>query len=583
MEERDKSLELNVGYDRQDRTWELIVKYHGDISRVANELIKVELLVNGYAIVTIPESLIEGFANLEEIEYIEKPKRLFFQVTQGKIASCILPVTIQDPFLRGNGVIVAVIDSGIAYEHMDFRNQDGSSRILELWDQSITPDAERGFQPPEGFTIGTLFTREQLNRALAQPTRAEQLALVPSIDQSGHGTEVAGIAAGNGRTQNNRYQGVAPESELLIVKLGAATAEGFPRTTELMRALTYAVNRGIFYGRPISVNLSFGNTYGAHDGTSLLERFIDNVAEIGRTVISVGSGNEGAAGGHVAGSLLRSSRNDSISTTTQEGRIELAIGTYERGMNVQLWKHYNDRFILTIQAPDANQIIVNLDRMGRQVIQFANTQLLIYVGEPTPYSTNQEIYIDFIPVNQYIDSGVWTFLMNPVQVVTGEYYYYLPSENILNANTRFYQPTPDVTLTIPSTAEKVITIGAYNTVFDSYADFSGRGYVESRYRVIENRGNTVKPDMVAPGVNIVTTSREGAYTTVTGTSFATPFVTGSAALLMEWGIVRGNDPFLYGEKVKAYLIRGARPLPGMIRPNAMTGWGALCLYDSIPR
>ncbi|MDD2971039.1 MAG: S8 family serine peptidase [Lachnospiraceae bacterium] len=599
-QEREKSLELDVGYDAIDRTWELIVKYHGDITGLANELIQVELLINGYAIVTLPESLVESFANLEEIEYIEKPKRLFFQVYQGKIASCILPVTIQEPNLTGRGVIVAVIDSGIAYEHMDFRNADGTSRILELWDQSIPPDPQRNFNPPEGFAQGTVFNRQQINAALAQPVRTEMLQLVPSIDQSGHGTQVAGIAAGNGTMQNGRYQGVAPESELMIVKLGTGRTDGFPRTTELMRALTYVVNRSIHYGRPVSVNVSFGNTYGAHDGTSLLERFMDNVAEIGRTVISVGSGNEGAAGGHVAGSLLGygesgySSRGGTATgvgtvtgggTATQSGkeqRVELAVANYERGLNVQLWKHYNDRFSLTIQAPDNSRVLVPLDRMGKQTMQIMNTQLLIYVGEPTPYSTNQEIYIDFIPVNQYIDNGVWTFIMTPERIVTGEYYYYLPSENILNVTTRFYQPTPEVTLTIPSTAEKVITVGAYNTVFDAYADFSGRGYVENRYAVLDTSGDSVKPDIVAPGVNITTTSRDGGYTSVTGTSFATPFVTGSAALLLEWGIVRGNDPFLYGEKVKAYLIRGARQLPGMESPNAMTGWGALCVRDSLP-
>ena len=211
------------------------------------------------------------------------------------------------------------------------------------------------------------------------------------------------------------------------------------------------------------------------------------------------------------------------------------------------------------------------------------TQLLIYIGEPAPYSINQEIYFDFIPKQNYVDSGVWTFLLEPVKIVTGNYYFYLPSSTVLNRGTRFFAPTPEVTFTIPSTSGKVITVGAYNTVYDSYADFSGRGYlIESRMEGLV-ASQSVKPDLVAPGVDITISDGQGGRQTVTGTSFATPFVTGSSALMMEWGIVRGNDPFLYGEKVKAYLRRGARALRGEdVYPNARIGYGALCVEDSLP-
>ena len=578
MVERDKSLNLNVGYDKEDRTWELIVKYHGDISRATNELIQVEILTNGYAIVTIPESLIESFANLEEVEYIEKPKRLFFSVAEGKRASCILPVTTRPPNLSGKGTIVAIIDSGIAYENMDFRNKDGTSRILELWDQSIASDPARGFYPPEGFKTGTVFTKERIDLALSQPTTAQTFQMVPSIDVSGHGTAVAGIASGNGNQQGEQYQGVAPLSELLVVKLGSPKRDGFPRTTELMRALVFVVNRAIFYGRPVAVNLSFGNTYGAHNGTSLLERYMDNVVEIGKSVICVGSGNEGAAAGHVAGRL-----QSTVSALRVEEIVELAIAPYESTVNVQLWKNYTDNFSLTIQAPDGSRRQIPLEFTGKNTIRMMNTTILVYVGEPTPYATNQEIYLDFIPVENFIDSGVWTFRMEPINVTNGEYYYYLPSENVLNKETRFYRPTPEVTLTIPSTAQKVITVGAYDTIYDSYADFSGRGYVERRQGFLQIGATNVKPDIVAPGVNIVSTSRDGGYGIFTGTSFATPFVTGSCALMMEWGIVMKNDPYLYGEKMKAYLRKGARKLPGFeVFPNPQVGWGALCVRDSLP-
>ena len=173
-----------------------------------------------------------------------------------------------------------------------------------------------------------------------------------------------------------------------------------------------------------------------------------------------------------------------------------------------------------------------------------------------------------------MDSGVWRIELRPGKIVSGRYDLWLPSESTLNQGTAFLFPTDNTTLTIPSTASRVITVGAYDALTFSYADFSGRGSDEY---------GRIKPDLVAPGVDVTTVAAGGGYATFSGTSFATPFVTGSAALLMEWGIVRENDPYLYGEKVKAYLRRGAKPLPGFTQyPNPLVGYGALCVEESLP-
>lgn len=570
-EERAKSMTLDVGYAPAENVWELIVKYHGDISRIVSDSVKVEELIAGYAIITIAENLIPALADLEEIEYIEKPKRLFFSILEAKRASCIPPVTIREPYLSGEGVIVAVIDSGIAYNLDNFRREDGSTRILNLWDQTIEPDADKGWLPPEGYETGVEFGRDQINEALAQATREERQAVVPSFDASGHGTAVAGIAAGNGRASDSVNEGVAPQSELLVVKLGNPGPGSFPRTTELMRALTYVVNKAVYYGRPVAINLSFGNTYGSHRGTSLLERFLDNVSEIGKSVICVGAGNEGAAMGHTAGNAR------------EQQMVELAVGQYERTLSVQLWKSYVDRFTIEIVSPGG--VTQRFDDSREQILRFRmeGTELLIYVGEPRPYSVNQEIYLEFLPADTYLDTGIWQFRFLPQNTVRGQYQMYLPSSTVLSEDTRFFRPTPELTLTIPSTAQRVITVGAYDSRFESYADFSGRGYVYAE----EGQGGEnmwgVKPDLAAPGVEIEAPAPDGGYRSVSGTSFAAPFVTGSAALMMEWGIVRENDAFLYGEKVKAYLQKGARPLRGEdIYPNPRVGYGALCLADSLP-
>lgn len=552
-EELEKSEELRVGYNPEEQTWELIVKHTEPIDELRESGIEIYPLLNNYSIITVPESLIQMVSDLPQIEYIEKPKRLFFAVNQAKAASCINYVQIEGsayvPFLTGRGVIVAVIDSGIDYFHEDFRNEDGTTRILELWDQ----------------TLNRVFAREELNLALETGSRARAREVVPSVDLSGHGTAVAGIAAGNGRENQGQYRGVAFESPLLVVKLGTPDPEGFPRTTELMKALDYVVRKAIEYQMPVAVNISFGNTYGSHDGTSLLETYLDDISNFGRLVIAVGTGNEGGRGGHVSGTLRMGETKE----------VELSISPYETGLSVQLWKAYTDEFLVSLMTPSGQVFGPFSSAAGSQTLTYEGTRILVYYGMPSPYSQAQEIYMDFIPVKDYLTSGIWKIRMEPRRIIQGNFDLWLPSGNILNRSTYFLRSTPDTTLTIPSTAAMVISVGAYDDAYQQYADFSGRGYT----RVTDQ----VKPDLVAPGVGIITSRAGGGYEPVTGTSFATPFVTGGTALMMQWGIVDGNDPYLYGEKLKAYLRRGARQIPGYDQwPNPQMGYGALCVRDSLP-
>lgn len=628
--------ELNVGFDTQARTWELIVKYHGSLETLKALGIEVEYLIAGYAVLTVPEQFVDRMVELEEIEYVEMPKRYFYDIEMPTDNSCIAQVTLRHPNLSGAGVLVAVLDSGIDYKLPEFRKSDGSTRIRFLWDQTLQPEAPAGAgtgreaggsaatdmggaenaamdgtqdsapnaarparRPPAGYRLGVEFDSAQINQALAAPAGQRQYELLPSIDSSGHGTAVAGIAAGD----SPMYQGVAPEAELLIVKLGLPDASSFPRTTEIMRAVTYAIHKAIELRMPLVINLSFGNTYGAHDGSSLIERFLDNAAEIGRTVICVGSGNEGNSGGHLAGSLLQeddiaggrpgagipSGSADGIPSRigpiARPVSVELAVADYERTLNVQLWKNYCDTYRIFLRSPGGQETqLPEMINGGKYTLTLEQTQILVYFGKPAPYAVAEEIYFEMLPEGRnYINSGVWTIRLEPLQVVTGRYYFYLPSAVVRAAGTGFYQSTPEVTLTIPSTAAKVISVGAYDSTYEAYADFSGRGYADANRTIGVVAAGLAKPDLAAPGVGIITPDIYGGYRPVTGTSFATPIVAGSCALLMEWGIVRGNDVFLYGEKVKAYLRAGARALRGETAyPNSRVGWGGLCVSSSLP-
>lgn len=548
---REKSDNLDTGYAPSENTWELIVKYNGNLDRLTGG-IRVEPLIAGYAIVTIPENLIGAFSRMEEIEFIEKPKKLYPQVTAGLGASCFYPLLqpVSGKALSGQGVYMAILDSGIDYTDPMFRYADGTTKIAWLWDQGKRADAEKGEKPPQGFFTGVEYSRKMLNANLQK--NSERL----TTDVTGHGTNVAKIAV----------QG-APESELIVVKLDTARGT-YPSTVSLLRAFTYVAKKAQAENMPVAINLSYGNTYGAHDGSSLLERFIDNITEVGRNVICIGAGNEGASAGHFAGKL----------SENEIQRISFAMGTYERSFSLQLWKWYADRMDISILSPAGEQYLIRNQDVGGEAQQavMEQTKLLIFSGRPQPYRKREEVYIDFIPAETYLNTGIWTIEITPRRIVNGELRLYMPSAVVRSENTRFLLPSPAQTLTIPSTAQKVITVGAYNAYVRSYAAFSGRGDAGS------DRAENNKPDLTAPGVNIRIGEGEGGAV-VSGTSYATPFVTAAAALLMEYGIVQGNDPFLYGEKVKAYLHAGARQLPGYdIWPNDQVGWGALCVSESLP-
>ena len=551
QEELMKSQGLMTGFDSEEDVWELIVRYTGNLDKVREiNGVDVRELSNGYAVLNVKKELIDEVANVEEIIYIEKPSALIFSLLRGKQASCINEV--QQTFannenngLFGEGVIVGIADSGIDFTHEAFRNQDGTTRILNLWDQ----------------TNDRVYNAEEINEALKSENPYES---VNSVDYSGHGTHVAGIAAGNFAENKNDNLGIATKSSLVIVKMALAGERSFPRTTQLMEAVDYMIKVAESYKMPLAMNLSFGNSYGSHDGTSLLSTYLDSMADGRRVSICVGAGNEGDSAGHAGGYVF------------EPTDVEVQVSRFQKAFSIQLWKDFSDEFRVQIIAPSG--FIIDVIEIYNRAHKYETDETNVYVfyGTPKPYTQYQEIYFELIPVSNYVKSGIWTIRLTPENIVTGRYDMWLPEGGIINENTSFLRPDPDITLTVPSTSSKVISVGAYNSSNDVMASFSGRGFTRET--------NQVKPDIVAPGVNISSASNAGGVSVRTGTSMATPFVCGSAALMMEWGIVRGNDPFLYGQKLKSYLIKGSRKLPGFTRwPNEQAGWGALCVSESIPK
>lgn len=610
---------------------ELIVRYVGNLKELAAEIgFLAEELLGGYAIVRIRPELAPLLLSAEQILWTEVPARVYTEALSGRRAACVTALQARNPGLTGRGVLTAVIDSGIDYTHPDFRNADGTTRIAALWDQTAGQNDGRGSLPgeeisdsvesesemryvnaaPEGYLDGVLYTRERINAALRGERTKEGESLVPEADLSGHGTHVTGIAAGNGRASGGRFRGVAYESELLIVKLGGTQADPFPQTTNLMTAVDFCVRYAAESGMPLSINLSFGNNAGAHDGRSLLETYLDTVTLYGKTCICVGTGNNAALGWHVGGLFpgredrdIRGGTDDRNERTTaieNEKEILLAVGPSERNIRMGLWLSSLDLFEIRLVAPSGTEHwltgatggnrpgrseVVGTGRTGTAikgypaatgvVSDFGNSTAEVFVGEATPYRMLREIGITLRGKEGFLEEGVWRIRLRPVRILDGQYDLWIVG-GVQSTATRFLQATPERTLTIPSTAERLIAVAAYDGRTDSITNFSGRGYPRGA-----GGDGKIKPDLAAPGVDIISCAPGGGYTTKTGTSMATPFVTGCAALLMQWGIAEGNDPYLYGERLKSFLIRGANPFRKIGEvPNPYVGWGTLCAEES---
>lgn len=595
-EELESSESLSTGFNWRDNTWEIIVRYTGNLENIkANYNVYVRELLFNYAIIVTDKATIELISQEPQIVYVEKPKSLYFQLERAKSAACASNVRVGQPgaygyknisrninesiskntsgnigsgqtghgiggiadngiqYLSGKGVITAIIDTGIDIYSSEFRNADGSTRILDIYDQTL----QREYSAAD---IDAFIGKDR-NVYTGRDISQEENEGIPAFDNIQHGTNVAVIACGK--------SGVAYESDIIVVKMGYSYNNQFPRTTSLMDAIDYIIRKAMEYNRPVAINISYGMNYGDHNGNTLLESYINAAASGYKCSICIGSGNEADKAVHYGGTIKNA----------QTDTVEIAVGEYQSSIDIQIWKYYWDDIRVTLISPDGTErVIVTHGKISRYTL--GGTNVISLSGEPSPYNLYQEIYINLQLQGSYITSGIWKIQLYGENVRQGTYNIWLPASVSLNGATGVIRPVAYDTITIPATAGGCISVGAYNSYTGAYAAFSGRG---SALTDVLTAG--IKPDILAPGVDISIRrdTRQGVvYTSVTGTSYATPFVTGAAALLMQWGIVMGNDRFMYGEKLKAYLRSGARQLDGVTQtPNPVTGYGALCVEDSI--
>ena len=618
-EERMRNAVLRSGYDPGSRIWTLLLLYQGSLDEIEAALpVSIVPLLGSYAVIRIPAEKIPALLAFPQVLYLELSRPLYEEAITGIAESCmdtVLPVlpgsgtliSPDDSFkpdsvvspgpggslatgsflvtgegggtLTGRGTAIAILDSGVDYRHPDFCTADGATRILTYWDQTLDYDGMNRYG------VGRIFSREELDRLLTAAagsgapgsgTPGEQSVSAPateaplpepSADFSGHGTHIAGICAGNGRASGGRNRGAAPESSLLVVKLKNDADSVFTDYANLMMAVDYVVRFASDAALPLSINISYGSNDGPHDGSGLMERYLNNCIFYGKNVVVTATGNEG---------ISRRHSHVQVSEDTQSA-VPFSVAPGENSLYLQLFKHYGDTFTYRLSPPDGSGEILIPGRAGIYRFSLGNNLVRLIISDPTPYQSLQELFLVLLPSASRLSlsSGVWQFHIQAESVVSGSVNMWLPSREATNAATGFLSPSVDGTLTIPSTAANVISVSGYDSTTDTFASFSGRGFLRGPV--------SDKPDLTAPAVNILSTAPGGGYSIKSGTSMAAPFVSGAASLLMEYGIVQGRDLFLYGEKIKALLQKGARPLPAFSEyPNPSVGWGTLCLKDSLP-
>ena len=538
--------------------FDLIVEYRTNPHVIdLFENVTVHIMNEMYAVLHVPVD--QFMARLPDIRYSEIP--LLFGLTDevSLDASRVLDVRNNPAFnLRGEGVIIAIIDTGIDYTNPIFLKPDGSTKIISIWDQSIHTGPS-----PEAADFGTIYTAEQINQALMAD---DPYSIVPSIDENGHGTMLAGIAAGNDVEQEDFF-GVAPDSELLIVKLRPAkeSLRSFfliPNSSicfqenHIMWAIQYCDFTARRLRRPIVICLGIGSSQGGHTGRSPISHMTNIIADFPNTGFVTSVGNEGNPGRHYYGDI-----DPSIGRNT----VELNVGENDSGFSMELWGNPPGIYSIDILSP-AGEYIPRIPpgiRVNR-VVSFIFERTIIFIDYQTIESEtgDQLILIRFVNASP----GIWRFnVYGHGDLATG-FHIWLPMGDFISRDTYFIQPNIYTTVLAPGTAFLPITVTAYNPVNNNLYVNSSRGYT---------RDNTVKPELAAPGVGYLAPTLHKTFEPVTGTSVSAAHTAGVVALILEWGTVRGNDPGMDTGAIKQHLIRGARRRQNLAYPNRDWGYGTL--------
>lgn len=550
-----------------------IVEYDGDILGAFKNIDFAEPLIldERYAVIYIEEDKAEDFFDkTKEIIYVEDLTHYTLNQVSPLESADILKFH-NNPFLtlRGQGVLVGIVDTGIDYLNKEFMYENDTTRIVEIWDQTSSSE-----NYPKEFGFGRVYSRDEINKAIeAKNNGSNPYDIVDSKDEIGHGTNMAGIIGARGI--NPELVGAAPDCEFAVVKLkpkkvllpeGAVEAKGTPvySSTDIILAIKYLYNLSRKLNKPMVIYIALGSNEGAHDGSSILERYIDEISKIRGIVVVTGTGNQGDSDTHTDGMLKQG----------EERTVEIKVDDSEKNLQFEIWCKRPDKVSLGIISPSGEVVDkIPAKLQQKEIIKLVYEGSKIFVQYFIPEEITGDELIRVTITN--ITGGIWKFKLIGDYIVSGRYDMWLPQRELIKNGTRFLAPSPDVTLTIPSTSDRIISCAYYDQNTNAVVGASGKGYT---------RDMRIKPDIAAGGINVTTTAVGGGIVTVSGSSVASAVLAGASALLLEWGIIKGNDPTMYSTKVKTYLIRGSRQRVGDVYPNREWGYGQLDfnkVFDSI--
>lgn len=523
-----------------------------------------------FAVVHLPQAFAKELT-LSTATYSAIPK-LYALLDQSSLdASGILSARRLPPLSeRGSGVMIGFIDTGIDYQNPLFQNNDGTTRILGIWDQTLGNDSpsESNFSSIFPVSYGTQYTKEQIDMAL----RSENpLELVPTADTNGHGTMVASIAAG-GETEDGSFSGAAPDCYIGVVKLKPAKqylrdfflikedADAY-QENDIMMGVSYLFALANQYNTPLVVCLAVGTNMGSHTGTSNLSTFLNEMSTFRGTAFVVAAGNETGYAHHY---------RDSTAPGTLSHQVELNVGESTRGFSMEFWAQNTAVYTIGFRSP-SGEVIEGpaLRNMEAATLSFLleGTRITVYSRIVSNASGSQLIFLRF----QDPFPGIWTLTITNLTDIPDSFHLWLPNRFFIPEDTYFLRPDPDTLITGPGNAHYPITVGAYDHTTGGIYIHSSRGF---------SRSGAIKPELAAPGVEIRAANSRSSYQTLTGTSAAAAHVAGAAAILLNWGILKGNDPYMNSSTVKTYLIRGASRNPALTYPNREFGYGTLNLYQA---
>ena len=466
--------------------------------------------------------------------------------------------------LMGDGIMIGFLDTGIDYQNRVFRNLDGTTRIVGIWDQTIQTG-----RTPQGLYYGTEYTEEMINAALRSE---DPLQIVPSVDTDGHGTFVASAAAG-GAEVGKRFLGAAPEASIAMVKLKPAKnylKEFFViaqdavcyQENDIMLGLRYLNDLARKQGMPLVICVALGTSFGGHNGDSLLADILDIYATVRNRCVVVGTGNEAARRHHYFNRF----------TDAQDMRTaEIRVGEGTQSFAVELWSTLPNIVMVSVTSPSGERtgmIPIRLGYLFDFLFTFERTTITVEYRLLQENNDAQLVFIRF----QNAVPGIWKIDIKPAMQTTGDFHIWLPMEEFLEGEVYFLESNPDTTFTEPSGGRNTMTVAFYNSRENGVDINSGRGYT---------RDEKIKPDYAAPGEAVTGAVPGGEFKNRTGSSAATAIAAGGCALIMEWISEQPGARGVSSSQVRNIIVMGTQKLPGIEYPNTQWGYGTMNLYRSL--